>query len=41
MSYNYLGKCVPGKSMFETAKKIVLQEWSEPRRESAKTKSEK
>ena len=40
-SYFHLDKCVPGKSMRETAKKRVLQEGCKPRRESEGTKSKR
>ena len=38
---DYLGKGIPGKNMLQTAKKIVLQEGSQPRRESEEMKSER
>ena len=41
MNYDYLEECVPGKSTPERAEKMVLREWSEPRRESEEMKSER
>lgn len=38
---DYLGECIPGKNMLQTAKKTVLQEGSQPRRESEEMKSER
>lgn len=32
MGCDYLGECIPGKNILQTAKKIVLQEGSQPRR---------
>lgn len=38
---DYLGKGIPGKNMLQAAKKIVLQEGSQPRRKSEEVKSER
>lgn len=38
MGCDYLGKCIPGKNMLQAAKKIVLQEGSQPRRKSEEMK---
>ena len=41
MGCDYLGKGIPGKNMLQAAKKIVLQEGSQPRRKSEEMKSER